>query len=317
MTSVAGLQLGLEAHIHTQLCNEFPTVEAYVRSTKRVNSDAARDQALAALDRYIVDRVAPLVQSGITLFNTAAAAPVLPTRCPGVDRVLGEGLRPGQLTEFFGETGSGKTMVCLLAALSTAMEGYRVVWVDTCSAFSPRQLETLFSHRTEAAHPNSRARFIAALKLVQVHKVTRAQSLQTLLQHLSPLFAEEESRKVPLPKLIIVDSLAAVITPLLGNDTTSQGHTVMTALARQMKVLADRFGVAVLVTQPSSGDVQPRPVLGEGWNLQPHTRVQLARLPHSASLCRVTLTATQLHACGRDDVIDLAQLQAAVPAGER
>lgn len=46
-------------------------------------SERSHVQALAALDRYIVDRVAPLVQSGITLFNTAAAAPVLPTRCPG------------------------------------------------------------------------------------------------------------------------------------------------------------------------------------------------------------------------------------------
>lgn len=40
-------------------------------------------QALAALDRHILERVAPLVQSGISLFNTAATALVLPTRCPG------------------------------------------------------------------------------------------------------------------------------------------------------------------------------------------------------------------------------------------
>ncbi len=40
-------------------------------------------QALAALDRHIMEGVAPLVCSGISLYETAASAILLPTRCPG------------------------------------------------------------------------------------------------------------------------------------------------------------------------------------------------------------------------------------------
>ena len=46
--------------------------------------------------------------------------------------------------------------MCFLAALSTAMDGYRVVWVDTCNGFSARPMDALFSARPEASQPNVR-----------------------------------------------------------------------------------------------------------------------------------------------------------------
>jgi hypothetical protein len=51
-------------------------------------------------------------------------------------------------------------------------------------------------------------------------------------------------------RLLVVDSLGAVISPCLGGKQ-SQGHALMMQIARQLKLLAHEFDIAVLVTIPS------------------------------------------------------------------
>lgn len=62
-----------------------------------------------------------------------------------------------------------------------------------------------------------------------------------------------------------------------------------------------------------AGCMQARAVLGEGWVGQPHMRVEVARRRQAGSLRHVALAASQLHACGREGLLDLAAAQAEVP----
>lgn len=59
--------------------------------------------------------------------------------------------------------------------------------------------------------------------------------------------------------------------------------------------------------------MQGRAVLGEGWVGQPHMRVEVALRRQAGSLRHVALAASQLHACGREGLLDLAAAQAEVP----
>ena len=53
--------------------------------------------------------------------------------------------------------------------------------------------------------------------------------------------------------LLVIDSVSALVAPILGGARQSQGHVLMTTLGQQLRQLADRFGVAVLVTNHTVG----------------------------------------------------------------
>ncbi len=55
----------------------------------------------------------------------------LPTGVAGIDRILGGGLEPDGLTELYGEGGSGKTLLCLEAAVRVALADRWVLYIDT------------------------------------------------------------------------------------------------------------------------------------------------------------------------------------------
>ncbi len=55
----------------------------------------------------------------------------LPTGVAGIDRLLGGGLEPDGLTELYGEGGSGKTLLCLEAAVRVAFADRWVFYIDT------------------------------------------------------------------------------------------------------------------------------------------------------------------------------------------
>jgi DNA repair protein RadB len=54
-----------------------------------------------------------------------------PTGVASVDRLLGGGLEPDGLTEFYGEGGSGKTLLCLQVATRIALADRWVFYIDT------------------------------------------------------------------------------------------------------------------------------------------------------------------------------------------
>jgi DNA repair protein RadB len=55
----------------------------------------------------------------------------LPFGVRSLDNLLGGGIELGNLTEFYGEGGSGKTNLCAFLACRVAAEGHWVVYIDT------------------------------------------------------------------------------------------------------------------------------------------------------------------------------------------
>ena len=55
----------------------------------------------------------------------------MPLGSPALDDLLGGGLEGGAITLLFGEAGTGKTNICLQVARNVALEGRKVVFIDT------------------------------------------------------------------------------------------------------------------------------------------------------------------------------------------
>lgn len=51
--------------------------------------------------------------------------------CKPLDELLGGGVEGGIITEFYGEGGTGKTNICIQLARNCALEGRKVVFIDT------------------------------------------------------------------------------------------------------------------------------------------------------------------------------------------
>ncbi|HJJ36705.1 MAG TPA: AAA family ATPase, partial [Methanocorpusculum sp.] len=63
--------------------------------------------------------------------NIADMPEKLSTGCKEFDEFLGGGLEPKIITQFVGEGGSGKSTLCLCAAVSALSRGTGVVYIDT------------------------------------------------------------------------------------------------------------------------------------------------------------------------------------------
>jgi len=77
-------------------------------------------------------------------------------------------------------------------------------------------------------------------------------------------------------RLIIIDSISAVISPVLGEIKTSPGHTLMINLARKMKSMAFSNDIAFLFSNHTvSGEDKIKPALGESWTYVPNNQIFL------------------------------------------
>ncbi|KAI3429497.1 hypothetical protein D9Q98_005586 [Chlorella vulgaris] len=107
--------------------------------------------------------------------------------------------------------------------------------------------------------------------------------------------------------LLVVDSLSALIAPVLGGRQHGQGHALLAAAASTLKAFAASSNAVVLATNHLVGGSderrhEKRPAMGESWRNQAHVRLQLSRPGPGTSPCfeahTATLTASSLLPAG-------------------
>ncbi|CAI5516096.1 unnamed protein product [Closterium sp. Naga37s-1] len=169
--------------------------------------------------------------------------------------------------------------------------GSSVAFVDTAGSFSAARIATVIGRMMGSRErcQESRAIVTRALKAVVRMKAYDIHSLLSLLatiaQHKRK--ATQSSDFFSVLRLLIIDSASAVVSPVLGGHGP-QGHALMMSLSRMIRLLANEFGLAVLITNHSvsSEDGTFKPALGESWKVTPHpaTAGQWASTPfHSWS----------------------------------
>eukprot|EP01102_Stenamoeba_stenopodia_P003908 TRINITY_DN14031_c0_g1_i1.p1 TRINITY_DN14031_c0_g1~~TRINITY_DN14031_c0_g1_i1.p1 ORF type:complete len:221 (-),score=14.11 TRINITY_DN14031_c0_g1_i1:4-636(-) len=174
------------------------------------------------------------------------------------------------MTELVGETATGKTQCCIYATYKVASNpNHTVCYIGTSNSFSVSRLSEMASNQESIEDILSRVQIVDTYDLF---------SLFDLLEEIREGLEQRSTPFYKNLKMIVIDSLASLIYPLLGQST---GHSWMITLARNIMRLAVQFGVIILSTNYVTGDAIRKPGLGESWTHIPSTQIMLSqRLDH-------------------------------------
>ncbi|KAF6298899.1 hypothetical protein mRhiFer1_008939 [Rhinolophus ferrumequinum] len=131
-----------------------------------------------------------------------------------------------------------------------------------------------------------------------------------VLQDLRGAAAQQVSDSSGTVKVVFVDSVTAVVSPLLGGQQR-EGLALMMQLAQELKTLARDLGVAVVVTNHMIRDRDSgklKPALGRSWSFVPSTRIVVAFSEGAGAPCSqrtVCLTKSPRLPTGFQETVDI------------
>jgi len=157
-----------------------------------------------------------------------------------LDKWLEGGYEDDVITTLYGPAGSGKTNLCMLAAISQAKEGKKIVFIDTEGGFSVERLKQLADE--------------SILKNVLLWKATNFSEQQEIFNKL----LDEVNSKL---SLVIVDSMVMLYRLELGNAREREDSEgikgINRSMARQLRILsaiARKKEIPVIITDQVYSD---------------------------------------------------------------
>jgi DNA repair protein RadB len=175
-----------------------------------------------------------------------------------LDQLLGGGLEVRTITQFYGEPASGKSTICMIAAVASLRAGQTVVFIDS-EGFSIERFRQIAGTDTEKI----------ADRLFLFEPIDFEQQ--------GIMIAEAEKiLKVHKPGLLVMDSATA----LYRNDL-EKGRDSIQMLTRQMIHLlgySKRYDIPVIVTNQVYMDTVKNTFLGLGGTALEHISKVIIRL---------------------------------------
>jgi DNA repair protein RadB len=179
-----------------------------------------------------------------------------------LDRLLGGGFETRTITQFYGEPASGKSSICMVAAVTCLRDGHSVVYIDS-EGFSIDRFRQIAGPDTE--------RIADRLFLFEPHD----------FDHQGSMIAEAEKvLKMHKPELLVMDSA----TGLYRTDL-DKGRDAMQALTRQVIQLlgySKRYDIPVIITNQVYMDTSKNIYLGLGGTALEHMSKAIIRLEKAA-----------------------------------
>lgn len=246
-------------------------------------------KALLAVRRVLLAQHAAFPVSGADLYEELlSSTAILSTGNPRLDKLLDSGLYTGEITELAGGPGSGKTQVCFGVTVSISYHlKQSVVYIDSTGGMSACRLLQMLQAKSSVMEEQ-----MEALQRINIFRAFDVYSLLGCLHNLRCGGLQQVSAGGGSVKAVIVDSLSALITPILGGKQ-SEGMSLMMQVAGILKTIAKDFNVVALVTNhvTRDGNERLKAGLGLSWSHVPRTRVLLERAerPGSSSLRTATL----------------------------
>ena len=279
------------------------------------SSAAAAREATKALAAAAVGGGCFGGQSAFELYEAARRRRSIITFCSKLDSMLGGGVALGEVTEFCGVPGVGKTQISMQLALDVQIPapfggvGGEALYVDTEGSFTVERARemavALARHLRKMAHQRKSAAMSAAaaattweslLAGIRCARCTDYAQLLALVRRL-PTLLDEPAGGAGRVKLLVVDSIAFHFRHGFA-DPAVRARLLMAA-AQALNELAQERGIAVVlvnqVTTSSSdfgggggggggsgggggggGGSTLKPALGESWSHSASNRVMLS-----------------------------------------
>ncbi|XP_033116444.1 DNA repair protein RAD51 homolog 4-like isoform X2 [Anneissia japonica] len=196
---------------------------------------------VSAIRRALLAQHASLVVSGSNIYHQVSQKlTILHTGIQSIDNLLSGGLLSTELTELAGASAAGKTQLCLAVAARTSLvPKHCVLYISTGADFSSERLRELMILSGSPQKNLSEA--LEQVKCIHAFDVFRL--LEVL--HNLPALIHNDSVFYAHLKLVIVDSIAAVIAPIIGGKQI-EGHGLMMQVARKLKEIVVEENIAAL-----------------------------------------------------------------------
>lgn len=156
------------------------------------------------------------------------------------DEWLSGGYEDDVITTFYGSAGSGKTNFCVMAAASQAMQGKKVIFIDTEGSFSIERLRQLTPQEV--------------IQNILLLRVTNFSEQQEAFNRLLSLLKKDVG-------LIIVDSMVMFYRLKISEATQEKARKINSSLVRQMRILneiARKKNIPIIITDQVYGKYQSR-----------------------------------------------------------
>ncbi|CAG8439692.1 10903_t:CDS:10 [Ambispora gerdemannii] len=215
--------------------------------------------------KFVQDKFKAVPQTGLDLLQQRNCTP-LSTGCENIDNLLAGGIYPGEITEICGPTGTGKTQMAFFAAITTVISSpdtNTVLYIDTLNGFSSDRVGSLFLGSDRFASARDRGiDWVKVLDCIRVVKCFDVYSVMDVIEAMKYNNNDDNDDTRPQQeenntdefyqnlKLIIIDSISAVLSSLL-SSSTSQGHSLMVSLMRMLLTLAKKRNIGILVINTS------------------------------------------------------------------
>ncbi|MCL7026771.1 hypothetical protein MKW94_001540 [Papaver nudicaule] len=267
-------------------------ITALFRVAEHQSNPSKLKQGISQILSIIDSQHQPWVNGADLLRDARQNKHVLSTGCEGLDLLLHGGLREGQLTELVGPSCSGKTQVCLQAASNIAYKYMSsVMYLDTSNSFSAKRV-SCFIYQLLGPSPAQvkRESLERLMNSILCHSVFDIFGLLGILHELESKLKSQVGTGEANVRLLIIDSVSSLITPILGG-CGAQGHSLMIYAGFLLKKLAHEYNIAVLVTNHMVGGGErgiPKPALGESWKSVSHVRLLLSR-DHVSNTCSISI----------------------------
>ncbi|KAL7753951.1 DNA repair protein rad51d [Sorochytrium milnesiophthora] len=213
---------------------------------------------LHALEHFIAvaasHAAAPCVSARVLLSRTQER----PSLTTGYEKMLGGGLHAGEVVEFSGSAGVGKSRFCYQLLARNLTSETTALYIDSMLAFSPADLaEECQRHGGEweqawRAHLwLQRGWTLTNMQMLRRVRVVSAVSISDLLLTLEHTLNALESRTSDAfhgaLRLVVVDSMAGYFAHRVG-DYRERSHFFAREVMSRLKRMASEFGVLVVTT---------------------------------------------------------------------
>jgi DNA repair protein RadB len=177
----------------------------------------------------------------------------LPTKysagCKSIDELLGGGFESGTVTQLYGEAGSGKTNICLQAAVECARKGKTVIFIDS-EGFSPERFLQIANANTNETSETVE-RIAQRISIYEPHSFEQQTSC---IDEIEELIKEKEGKNGVA--LVILDSATLFYRLELDEERSIYLRRVLANQIMHLLELARRYDLAVIITNQVYMDIE-------------------------------------------------------------